>query len=221
MKVNDYIDHTLLKATATKEEIITLCNEAKQYSFYAVCVNGSYIPLVKKELEGTNVKIAAVIGFPLGAMGTKAKVFEAEQAVKDGADEIDMVIQVGKLLDGEYDYVENEIREIKQAIGSNILKVIIETCYLNDDQKKKACELSLKAKADYVKTSTGFGTGGATYEDVKLMKDVVKDNAKVKASGGVKDFETAEKYIELGASRLGTSSGVKILEGEKVGENEY
>ena len=211
MKVNDYIDHTLLKATATKEEIITLCNEAKQYSFYAVCVNGSYVPLVKKELEGTNVKIAAVIGFPLGAMGTKAKVFEAEQAVKDGADEIDMVIHVGKLLDGEYDYVENEIREIKQAIGNNVLKVIIETCYLNDDQKKKACELSLKAKADYVKTSTGFGTGGATYEDVKLMKDVVKDDAKVKASGGVKDFETAEKYIELGASRLGTSSGVKIL----------
>ena len=132
-----------------------------------------------------------------------------------------MVIQIGKLLDGEFDYVENDIREIKQAIGNNVLKVIIETCYLNDDQKRKACELSLKAKADYVKTSTGFGTGGATYDDVKLMKDVVKNDAKVKASGGVKDFETAEKYIELGASRLGTSSGVKILEGEKVGENEY
>ena len=221
MKVNDYIDHTLLKATATKDEIIKLCEEAKKYNFYAVCVNGSYVPLVKEELKGSNVKIAAVIGFPLGAMGTKAKVFEAEQAVKDGADEIDMVIQIGKLLDGEFDYVENDIREIKQAIGNNVLKVIIETCYLNDDQKRKACELSLKAKADYVKTSTGFGTGGATYDDVKLMKDIVKNDAKVKASGGVKDFETAEKYIELGASRLGTSSGVTILEGEKVGENDY
>ena len=221
MKINQYIDHTLLKATATKSEIIELCSEAKKYEFYAVCVNSSYVPLVKQELNGSKVNIAAVVGFPLGAMSTKAKVFEAEQAVKDGANEIDMVIHIGKLLDGEYEYVENDIREIKKAIGDNVLKVIIETCYLNDEQKRKACELSLNAKADYVKTSTGFGTGGATYEDVKLMKDVVKDNAKVKASGGVKDYETAEKYVELGASRLGTSSGVKIIEGEKVGENDY
>ena len=132
-----------------------------------------------------------------------------------------MVIQIGKLIDGDYEYVENDIREIKKAIGDNVLKVIIETCYLTDEQKKKACELALNAKADYVKTSTGFGTGGATFDDVKLMKDVVKDNAKVKASGGVKDYETAEKYVELGASRLGTSSGVKIIEGEKAGENDY
>jgi deoxyribose-phosphate aldolase len=221
MKINQYIDHTLLKATATKAEIKEICEEAKKYDFYAVCVNGSYVPEVKEELKGSNVNIAAVIGFPLGAMSTKAKVFEAEQAVRDGATEIDMVIQIGKLIDGDYEYVENDIREIKKAIGNNVLKVIIETCYLTDDQKKKACELALNAKADYVKTSTGFGTGGATYEDVKLMKDVVKDNAKVKASGGVKDYETAEKYIELGASRLGTSSGVKIIEGEKVGENDY
>ena len=221
MKINQYIDHTLLKATATKAEIKEICDEAKKYNFYAVCVNGSYVPYVKEELKDSGVNIAAVIGFPLGAMSTKAKVFEAEQAVRDGATEIDMVIQIGKLIDGDYEYVENDIREIKKAIGDNVLKVIIETCYLNDDQKKKACELALNAKADYVKTSTGFGTGGATFEDVKLMKDVVKDNAKVKASGGVKDYETAEKYVELGASRLGTSSGVKIIEGEAVGENDY
>ena len=221
MKINQYIDHTLLKATATKAEIKEICDEAKKYNFYAVCVNGSYVPYVKEELKDSGVNIAAVIGFPLGAMSTKAKVFEAEQAVRDGATEIDMVIQIGKLIDGDYEYVENDIREIKKAIGDNVLKVIIETCYLTDDQKKKACELALNAKADYVKTSTGFGTGGATFEDVKLMKDVVKDNAKVKASGGVKDYETAEKYVELGASRLGTSSGVKIIEGETVGENDY
>ena len=221
MKINQYIDHTLLKATATKAEIKVICDEAKKYNFYAVCVNGSYVPYVKEELKDSGVNIAAVIGFPLGAMSTKAKVFEAEQAVRDGATEIDMVIQIGKMIDGDYEYVENDIREIKKAIGDNVLKVIIETCYLTDDQKKKACELALNAEADYVKTSTGFGTGGATFEDVKLMKDVVKDNAKVKASGGVKDYETAEKHIELGASRLGTSSGVKIIEGEKVGENDY
>ena len=221
MKINQYIDHTLLKATATKAEIKEICDEAKKYNFYAVCVNGSYVPYVKEELKDSGVNIAAVIGFPLGAMSTKAKVFEAEQAVRDGATEIDMVIQIGKLIDGDYEYVENDIREIKKAIGDNVLKVIIETCYLTDDQKKKACELALNAKADYVKTSTGFGTGGATFEDVKLMKDVVKDNAKVKASGGVKDYETAEEYVELGASRLGTSSGVKIIEGEKAGENDY
>ena len=221
MKINQYIDHTLLKATATKAEIKEICDEAKKYNFYAVCVNGSYVPYVKEELKDSGVNIAAVIGFPLGAMSTKAKVFEAEQAVRDGATVIDMVIQIGKLIDGDYEYVENDIREIKKAIGDNVLKVIIETCYLTDDQKKKACELALNAKADYVKTSTGFGTGGATFEDVKLMKDVVKDNAKVKASGGVKDYETAEKYVELGASRLGTSSGVKIIEGETVGENDY
>ena len=221
MKINQYIDHTLLKATATKAEIKEICDEAKKYNFYAVCVNGYYVTYVKEELKDSGVNIAAVIGFPLGAMSTKAKVFEAEQAVRDGATEIDMVIQIGKLIDGDYEYVENDIREIKKAIGDNVLKVIIETCYLTDDQKKKACELALNAKADYVKTSTGFGTGGATFEDVKLMKDVVKDNAKVKASGGVKDYETAEKYVELGASRLGTSSGVKIIEGETVGENDY
>ena len=144
-------------------------------------------------------------------MTTAAKVFEAKEAIENGASEIDMVINVAKLQDGEYGYVEEEIRQIKEAIGKNVLKVIIETCYLSDEEKVKACELSLKAKADFVKTSTGFGTGGATFEDVKLMKSVVGNNAKVKASGGVKDKETAEKYVELGAERLGTSSGIEII----------
>ena len=157
------------------------------------------------------MKVAAVVGFPLGAMTTAAKVFEAKEAIENGASEIDMVINVAKLQDGEYGYIEEEIRQIKEAIGKNVLKVIIETCYLSDEEKVKACELSLKAKADFVKTSTGFGTGGATFEDVKLMKSVVGNNAKVKASGGVKDKETAEKYVELGAERLGTSSGIEII----------
>ena len=157
------------------------------------------------------MKVAAVVGFPLGAMTTAAKVFEAKEAIENGASEIDMVINVAKLQDGEYGYVEEEICQIKEAIGKNVLKVIIETCYLSDEEKVKACELSLKAKADFVKTSTGFGTGGATFEDVKLMKSVVGNNAKVKASGGVKDKETAEKYVELGAERLGTSSGIEII----------
>ena len=157
------------------------------------------------------MKVAAVVGFPLGAMTTAAKVFEAKEAVENGASEIDMVINIAKLKDGEFEFVENEIRQIKEAIGDNVLKVIIETCYLTDEEKVKACELSLAAKADFVKTSTGFGTDGATYEDVKLMKSVVGDNAKVKASGGVRDKETAQKYVDLGAERLGTSSGIEIV----------
>lgn len=211
MELNKYIDHTILKATASVEDIKKLCEEAKEYNFYSVCVNGCYVKDAKKYLEGSDVKVAAVVGFPLGAMTTAAKVFEAREAVENGASEIDMVINVAKLKDGEYAYVEEEIREIKEAIGDNLLKVIIETCYLTDEEKVKACELSLAAKAEYVKTSTGFGTGGATFEDVKLMKSVVGNSAKVKASGGVKDKETAEKYIELGAERLGTSSGIAII----------
>lgn len=216
MELSKYIDHTLLKATATKNEIEKLCEEAIKYNFYSVCVNGSYVSYCKKLLEKTNVKVAAVVGFPLGAMSTSAKVFEAEEAIKNGANEIDMVINVAKLKDGDFSYVENEIRAIKEAIGNNILKVIIETCYLTHDEKIKACELSLNANADFVKTSTGFGTGGATYEDVELMKKVVGENAKVKASGGVRDRETALHYIELGAERLGTSSGVEIIN-NKIG----
>ena len=211
MGLNKYIDHTILKATASSTDVQKLCEEAIEHEFYSVCVNGCYVADAKHLLQGTDVKVAAVVGFPLGAMTTAAKVFEAKEAVENGASEIDMVINVAKLKDGEFEYVENEIRQIKEAIGDNVLKVIIETCYLTDEEKVKACELSLAAKADFVKTSTGFGTDGATYEDVKLMKSVVGDNAKVKASGGVRDKETAQKYINLGAERLGTSSGIDIV----------
>ena len=211
MGLNKYIDHTILKATASSADVQKLCEEAIEHEFYSVCVNGCYVADAKHLLQGTNVKVAAVVGFPLGAMTTASKVFEAKEAIENGASEIDMVINVAKLKDGEFDYVENEIRLIKEAIGDNVLKVIIETCYLTDEEKVKACELSLVAKADFVKTSTGFGTGGATYEDVKLMKSVVGDNAKVKASGGVRDKETAQKYVDLGAERLGTSSGIEIV----------
>ena len=211
MGLNKYIDHTILKATASSADVQKLCEEAIEHEFYSVCVNGCYVADAKHLLQGTDVKVAAVVGFPLGAMTTASKVFEAKEAIENGASEIDMVINVAKLKDGEFDYVENEIRLIKEAIGNNVLKVIIETCYLTDEEKVKACELSLVAKADYVKTSTGFGTGGGTYEDVKLMKSVVGDNAKVKASGGVRDKETAQKYVDLGAERLGTSSGIEIV----------
>ena len=211
MGLNKYIDHTILKATASNSDVQKLCEEAIEHEFYSVCVNGCYVADAKQLLQGTDVKVAAVVGFPLGSMTTAAKVFEAKEAVENGASEIDMVINVAKLKDGEFEYVENEIRQIKEAIGDNVLKVIIETCYLTDEEKVKACELSLAAKADFVKTSTGFGTDGATYEDVKLMKSVVGDNAKVKASGGVRDKETAQKYINLGAERLGTSSGIDIV----------
>lgn len=211
MGLNKYIDHTILKATASSTDVQKLCEEAIEHEFYSVCVNGCYVADAKHLLQGTDVKVAAVVGFPLGAMTTAAKVFEAKEAVENGASEIDMVINIAKLKDGEFEFVENEIRQIKEAIGDNVLKVIIETCYLTDEEKVKACELSLAAKADFVKTSTGFGTGGATYEDVKLMKSVVGNNAKVKASGGVRDKETAQKYVDLGAERLGTSYGIEIV----------
>ena len=220
MKINKFIDHTILKAAATKEDVKKLCDEAKEYGFYSVCVNGANVEYAYSQVKDSDVKVAAVVGFPLGAMAKDVKVFEAKKAIEDGASEIDMVINIGALKDKHYDLVENEIRKIKEAIGSNVLKVIIETCYLTDDEKVKACELSVNAKADFVKTSTGFGTGGATFEDVELMKKTVGDKAEVKASGGVKDLKTAKKYIELGATRLGTSSGIAIvtgLESEKAG----
>lgn len=210
MQIQDYIDHTLLKATAQPSDIEKLCQEAIDHKFKAVCVNGCYTQLAKQQLKGSQVLLAVVIGFPLGAMSTASKVFEADDAIKHGADEIDMVINVGWLQSGQFERVQQEISEIKSAIGQKVLKVIIETCYLTQDEKKKACGLALDAGADFVKTSTGFGTGGATYEDVKLMKEVVGDKAKIKASGGVRDRSTALKYISLGVSRIGTSSGIEI-----------
>jgi|TARA_R100001369_G_scaffold85875_1_gene119907 deoxyribose-phosphate aldolase len=215
MQLNQYIDHTLLKPTATPGDIEKLCKEAVDHQFYAICVSPSYIQLAKSALEGSAVKIAAVIDFPLGAMTTKAKVFEAKDAIELGADEIDMVINIGMLKAEKIEYIENEITEIKKAIGSKVLKVIIETCFLTDAEKKVACRAALKANADFVKTSTGFGSGGATFEDVKLMKEIAGDKMQIKASGGIKDRETAIKYIELGVSRLGTSSGIKLLTSDK------
>lgn len=221
MKINKYIDHTVLKATSQKKEIKKLCEEAIEYGFYSVCVNGCNVPFAYDLVKNTEVKVAAVVGFPLGAMSMEAKIFEAERAVEEGASEIDMVINIGALKDKDYAYVEKEIAEIKKAIGNKVLKVIIETCYLTEEEKIKACELSVNAKADFVKTSTGFGTGGATFEDVALMKKVVGDKAQIKASGGVKDLATAQRYIEMGVTRLGTSSGIEIIKGMEVEKGKY
>lgn len=215
MQLNQFIDHTLLKPTATPEDIENLCKEAIAHQFIAVCIPPSYLKHAKSVLKDSNVELATVIGFPLGAMTTEAKVFETKDALANGADEIDMVINIGMLKSGEANYVENEIAEIKKAIGSKILKVIIETCYLTDAEKEAACEAALNAKADFVKTSTGFGTGGATFEDVELMKRIAGDKMQIKASGGIKDRETAIKYLELGVSRLGTSSGIKLVTSEE------
>ena len=197
-------DHTILKADATKEAVLKVCREAKEYNFMSVCVNGFYTVLVKKELEGTDVKVCTVVGFPLGQMSTKAK------AVEDGADEIDMVINVAALKDGEEETVYQDILAVRKACEKQILKVIIETCLLTDDEKRTACRLAEKAGADFVKTSTGFSTGGATTEDVVLMRSEVGTRLGVKASGGIRDKETAQRMIDAGASRLGTSATIAI-----------
>ena len=212
MKLNRYIDHTLLKAAATESDIIKLCSEAKEHSFYAVCVNSCYVPLCKRELAGSDVKIACVAGFPLGAMSTEAKAFEAGQAAKAGADEIDMVINVGFMKAGDTDAVYNDIKAVVDAaarFGATV-KVIIECCELTDAEKVSACRLAEKAGAAFVKTSTGFGSGGATAEDVALMRASVGPAVQVKAAGGIRDKETAEKMIAAGASRIGASAGIEI-----------
>lgn len=211
MKLNKYIDHTLLAADATKDGITKLCNEAKEYDFASVCVNSCWVKYAHSLLEGSSVKVCTVVGFPLGAMVTRAKAYEALSAVEDGADEVDMVINIGALKDKDYDYVENDIREVKKACGDKLLKVIIEACLLTDEEKVKACELSLAAGADYVKTSTGFSKWGAKEEDVALMRKTVGDKLGVKAAGGIRDRETAERMIKSGASRLGCSAGIAIV----------
>ena len=221
MNLSKYIDHTLLKATATENDIIQLCKEAIEYNFFAVCVNSSYVELCKKTLANSTIKIASVVGFPLGAMDTLSKIKEAENAKNNGADEIDMVINIGFLKDRKLDLVENEIRLIKKAIGNNVLKVIIETCYLTDEEKKIATQLTVNAGADFVKTSTGFGTGGATLEDIAMMKSITQNKIKIKASGGIRDFETAIQYINLGIDRIGTSNGIQIVTGKKGNEQTY
>lgn len=216
MKLNTYIDHTLLKATATTNDIIQLCEEAKAYNFYSVCVNSSFVALAKKQLKGSEVNVCSVIGFPLGAMSSEAKVFETKQALKVGADEIDMVMNIGLLKSKDFDGVRSDIEAVKNAMPNNILKVILETCYLEELEIIKGSELAKQGGADFIKTSTGFGSGGATIHDVKLMLSVAKNsNIKIKASGGIRDYKTALEYINLGVERLGVSSGIAIMTGEQ------
>jgi len=207
------IDHTLLKATATPEQIIQCCKQAKQYNFASVCANPCFVKLMSEELKGSEVKVCTVIGFPLGANSTEVKAFEAAKAVEDGADEIDMVINVGELKAGNLKYVENEIREVVRASQNAVVKVIIETCFLDDNEKVIACRLAQNAGAGFVKTSTGFGTGGAEVADVRLMRQTVGNSMGVKASGGIRSLDDALKMIEAGANRIGTSSGIAIVEG--------
>lgn len=220
MKLEKYIDHTLLKPEATKAEIIKICQEAKEYNFASVCVNEYYTGLVAKELAGSQVKVCTVVGFPLGASSTQVKVGEAMSALKAGAEEIDMVINIGALKDKEDDYVVEDIRQLKEAVGDKVLKVIIETCLLTEEEKVRACLLAVKAGADFVKTSTGFSKGGSTPEDVALMKKTVNGKALVKASGGVRSYEDAMAVIKAGADRIGASAGIAIIKGQ-VGESDY
>jgi deoxyribose-phosphate aldolase len=212
MLATKLFDHTILKADATKEDVKKVCEEAMAYSFCSVCVNSYYVPYVAELLHGSDVKICTVVGFPLGAMSTRAKALEAKIAVMDGADEVDMVINIGALKDKDYDVVLEDIKAVKEACGNALLKVIIETCLLTDEEKTKACELSKEANADFVKTSTGFSTAGAKVEDVKLMRETVGNDMGVKASGGIHDKEFANALVEAGASRLGTSATIKIVE---------
>lgn len=207
------IDHTVLKPDATQTDLETLAQEALTHGFGAVCVNSCHVKRVYDILKESKVQVCAVVGFPLGAAHTKAKAFEAEMAVQDGATELDMVLNIGAHKSGDFKTAQNDIQEVRQAVGSDrILKVIIETCLLTDKQKMLACKIAMSADADFVKTSTGFSSGGATIKDVRLMKQTVGDIMRVKASGGIKDWETAAAMLNAGASRIGTSSGVSILE---------
>ncbi len=212
--LNKYFDHTLLKPEATAAQIDQLCDEAKAYDFYSVCVNTYYVGRCTDNLKGTDVKVAAVVGFPLGACTTATKAFETEEACKDGAAEIDMVLNVGAFKDGRYDDVRDDIREVVNAAAQYgaIVKVILETCLLMPPEIEEACRLAKDAGAHFVKTSTGFNSGGATAADVALMKQTVGDALEVKASGGIRDYETAMAMIEAGADRIGASASVKIME---------
>ncbi|NLC34436.1 MAG: deoxyribose-phosphate aldolase [Erysipelothrix sp.] len=214
--MNKYIDHTMLAATATEEDIKKLCNEAIEYNFKAVCVNPTNVALAKQLLEGTDILVCTVVGFPLGANTTATKVFEVKDAIANGAEEIDMVINSGKFKDKDYAYVIEEIKALKAACGDVTLKVIVETAYLDDAEILKVSECVKEAKADFIKTSTGFASRGATIKDVELMKSVVKDDVLIKAAGGVRTPEDLEKIVAAGANRIGTSSGVKLVSGNKA-----
>ncbi|MCI3919683.1 deoxyribose-phosphate aldolase [Paenibacillus sp. TRM 82003] len=220
--IGKYIDHTYLKPDATTKDIDKLCSEAKEHGFYSVCVNGAWVPHCVKSLEGTEVKVAAVVGFPLGAGSSASKAFEAAEAAKAGAGEIDMVLNIGWLLEGRHDGVRADIKAVVDAVkGQAIVKVIFETGFLSQEQKRQACVLSEEAGAHFVKTSTGFGPGGATAEDIELMRSSVSPAIGVKASGGVRDYEAAVKMILAGANRLGTSSGVAIVTGGSAAAGSY
>ena len=206
------IDHTLLKPEATKEQVRTLCEEAVKYGFHSVCVNSSFVYYCASLLKNTDVKVCTVIGFPLGAMSTAGKAAEAKAAVADGAGELDMVIHVGMIKSGDWDYVRQDIASVVEAAdGQALVKVILETCLLTDEEKEKACRICLEAGADYVKTSTGFSSGGATVEDVALMRRTVGDKAGVKASGGIRTLADVKAMTRAGASRIGASAGIAIV----------
>ena len=207
------IDHTLLKADATAKDIEKLCAEAREHKFYSVCVNGSWVSQARHFLEGTDVKVASVVGFPLGAMSADVKRFETEAAIDDGAHEIDVVLNIGRLNAGDDKYVLRELRDVEEAADERPVKVILETCLLTNEQKIHACKLVVDSGAHFVKTSTGFSTGGATVNDVKLMRETVGPKFGVKASGGIRDAKTALAMIEAGATRLGTSASVAIVTG--------
>lgn len=211
MNYNKYIDDTLLKQDATSSQIIALCKEAKEYSFKSVCVNPDFVSLAKNELKDSDVLVCTVIGFPLGANTTATKVFETKDALNNGADEIDMVINVSKVKDNDDEYVKEEISKIKEVCGNHTLKVILETCLLTKEEIKRACLLAKEAGADFVKTSTGFSTYGAKVEDVKLMRETVGNEMGVKASGGIRTHQDMLDMINAGATRIGTSSGAKLM----------
>lgn len=211
MSIANMIDHTMLKADAGAEIIRRYCQEAKEYGFSSVCVNSCYVPLAAQELKNSNVSVCCVVGFPLGAMLTSAKAFEASEAVKAGADEVDMVIHIGALKDKDYDLVREDIRAVVEACQGKLVKVILENCLLTKEEIVKVCQLSMEAGAHYVKTSTGFSTGGAVAEDVALMKKTVGEKMKVKASGGIRTPKDAEAMILAGADRIGAGNGIALL----------
>lgn len=219
MKVNKLIDHTVLKAFATEEEILKLCAEAVEYDFKSVCVNPANIATAKKALEGSDVLVCTVVGFPLGANTKEIKALETLDAIKNGADEIDMVINIGKAKEHDFEYIEDEIKCVVTASAGKTTKVIIETCYLTDEEKVECCKAAKAAGATFVKTSTGFGTGGATAADIKLMRETVGAEMGVKASGGVRSFDDLKVMVENGATRIGTSNGIQIMkDASNVGE---
>ncbi|MFM1615367.1 deoxyribose-phosphate aldolase [Streptococcus mutans] len=216
MKINQYIDHTLLKPESRQDQIDKLIREAKTYNFASVCINPTWVSYAAKALEGTDIKICTVIGFPLGATTSAVKAFETKDAISHGADEVDMVINIGQAKSGHFAFVEEDIRAVVEASGDKLVKVIIETCLLTDKEKIKACQAAVAAGADFVKTSTGFSIAGAKLEDVRLMRQTVGPDVGVKAAGGTRSLEDAQAFIEAGATRIGTSAGVTIMEGKQT-----